>query len=317
MNHRFACIPLLLLLCAAPFVEAQTIGPTGVTHIFSPDLEARGTRPEPEDIGADRFRGVCQGLLHADARAKGEEPQYCGFDNVTATSLHGSDHFSWTRRRVLPGWVIDFSCSARMSATCKPPQYSTTPVPPDNDVPPANCFWPERCTPIVIDLRRDGFEFTDRVSGVVFDLTADGAPESTAWTAARADDAFLVLDRNGNGTIDDGSELFGNVTPQPPASQPNGYEALAVFDENGDGSISAADPVFNQLRLWLDSSHDGMSQPQELASLRSAGIEAISLDYRQSRRRDVHGNLLRYWSRVDLSGQRPPLRSVDVIFLAQ
>lgn len=162
-------------------------------------------------------------------------------------------------------------------------------------------------SPILIDVAGDGYQLTSVPNGVRFDIRANGTPLLTSWTAAGSDDGWLALDRDGNGSIDNGAELFGNFTPQSAAFEKNGFAALADYDKpgpggNGDGFITSADLVFASLRVWRDVNHDGQSQPAELSPLAAVGIQLIDLDYKMSQRRDAHGNLFRY--RTKLNGSR-------------
>lgn len=185
------------------------------------------------------------------------------------------------------------------------------------------CCTPQ--SPIVVDVSGNGVNLTDAEHGVPFDISAVGTPKHLAWTLPDSDDAWLVLDRNANGTIDNGSELFGNFTPQPippTGSVRNGFLALAEYDKtvnggNNDGVITNQDAIFTSLRLWQDINHNGISEPSELKTLPSVGLTSIELDYKESRKFDEYGNSFRYRAKVkDLRGSQLGRWAWDVFLVS-
>ena len=132
--------------------------------------------------------------------------------------------------------------------------------------------------PLIIDLGETGIELRSLEHGVNFDLDNNGFAEKTAWIGT--EDGFLALDRNGNGSIDNGGELFGDqVILKDGSKSESGFEALAELDDNGDGIIDNKDSAFANLRVWIDANHNGKSDSNELKTLNETGIISISLEH--------------------------------------
>lgn len=171
--------------------------------------------------------------------------------------------------------------------------YSDGNFPPGSNVPPT--IKPPKClgSPLVLDTKGDGIKPTSLDQGVRFDLLGNGV-QRTAWV--RGDDALLVYDRNGNGRIDGGAELFGEGVFVDGLPAADGFEALAVLDRithggNGNGLIDSGDLLYGELRLWNDANGDGQAEASELRTLAEAGIRAIDLAHVDGGPQlDDHGN---------------------------
>jgi hypothetical protein len=208
-----------------------------------------------------------------------------------------------------PGTDVCDSHSVNSSTTFPQPP----PPPPPSCCTTQNCSLRYTCnstcdcqfsSPIIIDIEGEGFHLTSAEGGVYFDIGAMGYKQHVSWTDARYHNAFLVLDRNHDGVINDAKELFGSATPQPKSGDPNGFLALAVYDEpenggNGDGVIDSRDAVWPDLRLWIDANHDGISQPDELVRLEDEGVYSIELGYKLTPGKDEFGNEFVYKGHVN------------------
>jgi hypothetical protein len=141
-------------------------------------------------------------------------------------------------------------------------------------------------TPLVLSF--DSAPVTFAASAASFDLTGTMSV-ATDWPTAKT--PWLALDRNGNGAIDDGSELFGSASILNGGGRAeNGFIALAELDGNGDGKITAADAAFSSLLVWSDKDGDRLSGAGELASVASFKLVSIDLAYANAPRCDGRGN---------------------------
>ena len=144
----------------------------------------------------------------------------------------------------------------------------------------SGCYVPDPSTPLVLSFDRARVEFTQAPGAFV--LARDVSVE-TRWVSART--PWLAVDLDGDGRIEDGSELFGSMTRLPDGRRaPNGFVALAALDDDHDGLITRADAAFDRLLVWSDDDQDRQSTPGELRSAADVGLVAIHLDYASSAR---------------------------------
>jgi len=184
---------------------------------------------------------------------------------------------------------------------------------------PADCTC--QYSVLLIDLSGKGIELTNVPNGVDFDLDGDGHAERVAWTQPNTGVAILFLDRNGDHVVNNGIELFGNFTSQLPATPPpNGFLGLVysnriMLGPKDDAVLNSQHALFAQLRIWQDVNHNGISEPGELHTLKEAGIEEISLDFKEFKHRDGYGNLFRFEANVYGASHQKNGAIYDVVFL--
>jgi len=178
------------------------------------------------------------------------------------------------------------------------------------------------CSPIVVDLGKNGIELGAAGAGVHFDVNNDGLFEHLQWVRPGGDEAFLVLDRNGNGLVDNGGELFGVGTPMffEGRNAPNGFVGLSQYDStplggNDDGYISSDDSIWPNLYLWLDGNADGVSTSDEMFKPDNVGMTSFETIPKLRRQYDSAGNWLPFWAWA-MSDTRPRRTvMVDVFFV--
>jgi VCBS repeat-containing protein len=126
--------------------------------------------------------------------------------------------------------------------------------------------------PVVLDLNGSGIQTISAAqSGVSFNVDDSGFLKSTAWIGSN--DAFLTIDKNYNGVIDSGKELFSNGAV---GLGHRGVASLAAVDANYDGVINALDPVYSQMKLWQDKNGNGVVDAGELTTLAQNGITQLN-----------------------------------------
>ncbi len=185
--------------------------------------------------------------------------------------------------------------------------------------PSGTCPGPNPSSPIIIDVDGSGFHLTSVANGVRFDFYGNQHPIKMAWIAPGSTNAFLVLPVHGR--VTNGRELFGNITPQPRSAHPNGFLALATYatlakDGQRSDVIDSSDPVYYRLRLWQDTSRNGVVVRGKLSTLPELGIKAIYLNFRTTSRTDRYGNQFLYRTRVVSTRPQAGKYAYDVFFRA-
>ncbi len=145
-------------------------------------------------------------------------------------------------------------------------------------------------SPLALDFTGEGFVPRSQMENMVFDLDADSSLERMSALGSNA--GILVIDLNANGIVDDGRELFGEKTliKESGLEAQNGFEALAQYDTNKDSVIDANDPVWKELRIWVDINEDGKTDSGEVRTLEEQQVVKLALTYKKVSEFDAFGN---------------------------
>lgn len=284
----------------SPTVDIRLLGSSvssfgTVTYFANGNGYCSGSHSFTNNLAEKSFVNVTS---YSDTITANTSPSACYSATVQATGVFG------TSQRVTSG------------QQCAPPPDPPPPPDPSQQGP---CDWQGCQTPIVINFGNGDYLLTGANSPVLFDMSGNGTPINIGWTAAGANEAFLWLDRNHNGKVTSGAELFGNFTPLKDGQlAQNGFEALREYDDNHDGVIDENDAVWDRLMLWRDLNHNGISEPNEIGTLARSGVTQIDLSYHWTGRLDAYGNAFKYESTVWLAEGRfrpRPKPVYDIFFV--
>lgn len=304
-------IAAFIVLSAARQVEACGSFQVDTGAYFSSSLDRVFAPATTERSAAWSF--ICQGEIQTKSYVSGYGgyAQDTGYNyshvNFEVEPVFTGVHFTHSTHLFLSPFggeevIHNGNASAWAYHTCDAPPFGC-PIEGSswNSV---TCECQEGC-PLLLDTEGDGIDLTSREEGVYFDLDSDGQAELISWTRMNTDDGWLVLDRNGNGRIDNGRELFGNFSSiYPDQLYPianHGFDALEALESSAtwgphrrDGKIDARDSMYSRLQVWRDIDHDGASDAGELVSLESLGVVSLGTDYKATRQRDEHGNVFKF-----------------------
>ncbi|WGL98271.1 hypothetical protein QE177_14040 [Arsenophonus sp. aPb] len=167
-------------------------------------------------------------------------------------------------------------------------------------------------TPLIIDLNGDGVQTVADSLGVSFDFAGKGKKAQTGWV--HPDDGLLVWDKDNDGVISSGEELFGEDSLLANGTKAkDGFSALAPFDNNLDGLIDKKDNLWSEIKIWQDKNTDGISQANELTAMESIGIKSIELNAKQTNFYDKNGNFHQLMAKVNWDNNKQT-DITDVLF---
>ena len=316
-----ACTLTVVLFSLADAASAACSAPSDIVAevgISISKTQYRASAPGIATLVDQRGAECFEWMLNGTIKITQHAPQV---DTVVSGS--GAGHWIYTLDGpAQPGSCYSSSITAEGGYRINPLRASASAGPvcwnPEDDIPhpgpaPRNCtpIWdtegqtwldPDCDTPILLNLGPGPYDLTSAADGVRFDIRADGSPRKVAWTSRGSEVALLALDRNGNGSVDSGAELFGSATMLASGARAkHGFEALAELDADGDGLLSPHDPAWTSLVLWTDRDHDGSSAAGEMQRLADSRLEWLSTgSVHQVNRRDAWGNLFRYMSRAGI-----------------